>query len=792
MFDSFKKSKKVEFILEPIAAQCIPYACHYNDHSILTKNGELMQVIRIEGLAEEYVNDGKDFDLRAIIRKAIVENVKDKKISMWFHTIRRKRNLDSINNFAWTFAKDTHDGWAEKNYWRSKFVNELYITLLYEGENYDLQKNLSLAFIPKAFKKLHLGKIAKNAIALENVMLKMIASLEAYGGKRLEVKHDNLGAHSEILEFLTKIACLKSKRVALPIQGIDNIFKKTKIAFGGNTLEIIDEKEKHFAAVFTIKESHEYPYKALDTFLRVASEYIISQTLNFVDSAIAKKDVEYLDYILTKVSKDEELKNKSGLAAILNTDKGKATDFGTQQMTISIIGESLSDLQRSISSTIREIRRLGMVVIREDLHMALCFWSQLPGNFQFFRRSSYINTARSASFASLHNTPSGKTDSLWGKSLTIFRRKNSAPHFFNLHVENNGNTLIVGPKESSKNMLVNFLLSEASKYDPNILYIDQLKTSTILVKAIGGKHETITLKGDKAKLCLNPFAMQNTPENNNFLKEWVLLLAFPDLSFTEKQKTHIFTAIDDLFANIATGSRQISTLIEFIEDEAIKESLLLWCKPNKFGLLFDNSYDELCSGAKVLGLNIAELLETGNSVAATAFVSYCLHQYAQNLDKSPTIIALNDANILLNHSIFTNMMPNFLDNLTANNALAILNCSCSKTTINTNISNIQNKIATRLFLPELNPAAYQKTLQLDDEDILSIKNMKALYRHFMIKQKNESIIAELNVDGMDYAIKALSGDEEAIEIMERAILEVGDNPNRWIIPFYRNLFPELN
>jgi hypothetical protein len=45
---------------------------------------------------------------------------------------------------------------------------------------------------------------------------------------------------------------------------------------------------------------------------------------------------------------------------------------------------------------------------------------------------------------------------------------------------------------------------------------------------------------------------------------------------------------------------------------------------------------------------------------------------------------------------------------------------------------------------------------------------------------------------MDYANKALSGNNEAIEAMEQAILEAGDNPNRWIIPFYRNLFPESN
>ena len=49
MFNFFKKAEKIEFALEPLAEQCIPYACHYDDYNLLTKNGELMQVIKIEG-----------------------------------------------------------------------------------------------------------------------------------------------------------------------------------------------------------------------------------------------------------------------------------------------------------------------------------------------------------------------------------------------------------------------------------------------------------------------------------------------------------------------------------------------------------------------------------------------------------------------------------------------------------------------------------------------------------------------------------------------------------------------
>jgi type IV secretion system protein VirB4 len=790
MLNFFKKNKKPEFALETIDEQCIPYACHYDKHSILTKNGELMQVIKIEGFSQENSQYEQSPDLRAVIRKSITENIHDRKVAIWFHTLRRKRNLDSINSFPWTFAKDTHEGWAEKNHWRDKFINELYITILYEGERYDTNKNFSLSFIPKFLKKLHLNLLEKNAKTLDDLTLKMLDILKTFGGKRLSVQHDKIGAHSEILEFLSKIICLNSKRIPMPLKNLDHIFTTSKIAFGGNVLEIIDNNEKRFAAVFSIKEYQEHATKALDKFLRISSEYVIAQTLNFVDSAEAKKSFEHLDYIL-KVSKDSEFHKNCGLTSILENDQGNITDYGTQQMTIMIIGATLEELERSVTNVVKEIRTLGMAAIREDLHMSLCFWSQLPGNFIFFRRTSYIDTKRTASFASLDNTPSGSTENIWGNALTLFRRKNASPHFFNLHVENNGNTLVVGKKASSRAPLVNFLISESSKYDPKLLYIDPYKTSKVTIKLLGGRHKTISLTAKKAALSLNPFSLDDTPENHEFLKEWLLMLIFPESKYNSKEEEKVSSSLEKFLAKMPPKKRQISMLLDFIEDKTIKDALSIWCGTNKFGLLFDNARDELALGAKMLGINIEELMTKENTAAIAPFVAYCLYKYKQTLDKTPSICIIHEASSLLEHSYFNKSLPIWLDDLTNNNALAILICD-TKTPIHPNISHINDKIATHLFLPSTHPENHQKELQLTKIEIETIKDMSTMYRHFMIKQGPDNIVVELNLDGMDYAVKALNGKQDAIDAMDKAILKIGDNPNRWVIPFYKNLFPELN
>lgn len=787
MVDFLKKKAIVEFNLEPIEKQAIPYACHFDSKTLLTKNGELFQVIKLEGYSKELMNSSDTkIDLRKIIRESIMENITDRRVALWFHTIRRKRNLDSINYFSSTFAKDTHESWAKKNYWRDKFVNELYITILYEGTEHN---NPALSFTPKLLKQYFSNKLDETIQKLDTIVENMLGVLKVYGAKRLEVQHDSYGAHSEILEFLSKIICLQSKRVALPVQNLDNVFSRTKITFGGNTLEVLDEHKKHYAAIFSIKEYHEFAAKALDRFMGTSTEYIMSQTLTFIDSKEAKKSFEYYDYILG-VSKDSDLKSSCGLEEIMNSDRGHQTDYGSQQMNFMIIDDSLEKLKNSVSSAIKELNKLGIVMIREDLNIELCFWSQLPGNFKFFRRSSYINTSHSASFASLNNNPSGHIENIWGSAVTLFRRADGGPHFFNFHIDNVGHTIISGPKESSKKTLLNFLLSESTKYAPDILYIDQNMSSRVTVKALEGRHEVLSLEQENPSFSFNPFSLSDSPKNYQFLKDWFLFLIF-DNEYNDDQKKLVYSAVEVFLEKVPLKNRQLSLLAESFEDQNVKDRLKLWCRPNKLGRLFDNSHDEFDNGTKIIGFNV-DFIARNNFHAAQALILYAMYKFstinAHEIPCPPTIIAIDDASLLLQGQHIGNMLPNWLNDLTINNAMAIFVCDIGNE-INQNIINLNDQISTHLLFPTFDYKLYKKPFFVSSQEIDLLKTMKTLHRNFMIKHKTFNMIVELNLDGLDFAIAALNGEQFAIDAMEKAIKEYGENPNVWIVPFYQYLFP---
>ena len=74
------------------AEDFIPIACHYDSNTLLTKNGELLQIIQINGINSERITS-ELFNLREIVKGAIKKHVKDDKLAFWLHTIRRKTNF---------------------------------------------------------------------------------------------------------------------------------------------------------------------------------------------------------------------------------------------------------------------------------------------------------------------------------------------------------------------------------------------------------------------------------------------------------------------------------------------------------------------------------------------------------------------------------------------------------------------------------------------------------------------------------------------------------------------------
>lgn len=796
MFGFHKKllSKDSGIRLEVPVPDFIPYACHYDENTILTRNGELLQVIKIIGFSHETV-DGKQVELRDTIRKAVIDNIKTREFSLWFHTVRRKRSLDTEGTFDTPFCNDLHKAWTHKHYWHDKYVNELYVTIIHQGKAMGILRNPKQFLFSLSLKEVehqHEMFLEESSKRLNKVVQGVLGTLEQYGAKRLSIVIGERGVYSELLQFFGKIIHLAEVEMPVPIINLSEYLANHRIAFGNSALEVRGATGKHFGAILTIKEYHELPNIAIDRFLQLPQQFVVTQTLNFISSKRAVTDYTFQDYVLT-VSKDEKFHRLSGIQEMIASDTGSQTDYGEHQITIMLIEDDLRKLDHEVRRAVNELSELGVVTIREDLHIEDAFWSQLPANFSYICRKRPINTLRVAGFSSLHNFPVGRQfHNHWGEAITIFRTALGTPYFFNFHLEDNGHTVIIGPKGTGKTVLLNFFLSESRKFNTKLFFFDQYRAAKVFINAIGGQYMITSPTAIEPEYRFNPLLLPDNVENRLFLVEWLEYLCTAGNNPIDKgQERAIEEAVNKLYM-LPKESRQLSSVVQLFGDEtelsqphSLRSRLSVWVGDGRYASLFDNPRETFNWDAPVWGTDVSQLLEDPTYLIGPV-LSYYFHRVNMALDGTPAIIAIDEAWSLLDNAVMAPKLEKWFDRLRKNNAMIILASETVEHASSSAITHtIMQKIATQIFLP--NPKAtdtYKEVFGLTNKEFGLLNAMKVLNRHFLLKQGTDAIVGELNLINMDGLLAVLVGGDEGADNMEWAMEEAGNSPEQWLPLFY--------
>src|SRR6185437_10670371 len=196
--------------------------------------------------------------------------------------------------------------------------------------------------------------------------------------------------------------------------------------------------------------------------------------------------------------------------------------FGEHHLTVAVRSEDPDELDHAVAEVQASLADLGVVAVREDLGLEPAFWAQFPGNNQFITRRALISSQNFAGFASGHNFPVGQAEgSLWGRAVTVLETTAAGPYFFNFHQGDLGNFTIIGPSGSGKTVVLNFLLAQARRFDPRIVFFDKDRGAELFIRAIGGRYDVLR-PGEPSGL--NPLSLPDTPANRRFLLDWLTRL----------------------------------------------------------------------------------------------------------------------------------------------------------------------------------------------------------------------------------------------------------------------------
>ncbi len=565
LFDSKKKrQQKAEdlenldkFSIDYDLADFVPYSTHLNEDTVILKNGELMQVIKVTGFNFEGVENADDIDLRATIRQAIAKHCEGDNFAFWINTTRRKKDLVLKAEHSNEFCASLNDSWNERYKWNEQYMNELYISVLIQGEDYGVNLNDSFRGLLLNTESAQRRKeITWSAKKLSEVTDKMVDSMSIYGARKLGiVKREDNVYYSEIAEYLSKIINLQPE--AIPVTDVDlcNVLPSHRLRMGIDVIELSGATGKHYGKAVTIKEYHEQSREYIDSLLQLPIEFTIFESYDFIDQKQVLSNFENrLEYF--KIANDKKIIENTGIKTMVEADTGKATDFGQHQITAFITNDDMSQLTNDVDIFCKELAELGVIHIREDIFLESCYWGQLPGNFPFLFRQSEISTNLIGGYASLYNFPAGKNHkNLWGDAVTVFNTDRGTPYFFNFHLEDNGHTLIVGPKGQGKSIVMNFLVAQASKFDPNIFYFDYGNGSEIFIRALGGEYHNLDNSSDKVVKDLVGKISKDTEDAKVFGMD---MTAFTE----EEKKMEAMTQIISAIAKQASKSRPTILLLD--------------------------------------------------------------------------------------------------------------------------------------------------------------------------------------------------------------------------------------
>lgn len=769
---------------EQPAGAHLPYARHVDDHTIETRDGLLMQVIHLRGLLFETA-DTQELNYRKTLRDAVLRTIGTSRFALYHHIVRRQADVGTEAVFPDAFSQTLNDAWAGRIAAKQLYVNDLYLTLIRRP----LQGRIGLAdqvlgWVSRATQDAKVS-VAHEVAQLDAGRRALVAALGEYEPRLLGVYDTPHGVCSEPLEFLSELYNGEQRPMLLPYQDLGAHLPYRRVSFGQETVELsaAGHVPRRFQALVSIKDYPAFSAPGMfDELLRLPCELTVSQSFAFVERQAA---LEKMNLALRRMrsAEDEALSLRDELALAKDDVAAGRAGFGEHHMTIAVHGDTLAQVDAGVAEVTATLADMGVVGVREEIALEPAFWAQFPGNFKYIARRALVSTNNFAGLASAHNFPSGSAHGgHWGEAITLLETTAAGPYYFNFHQGDLGNFTVIGPSGSGKTVVLNFLLAQARKLHPRIIFFDKDRGAELFIRAIGGRYDVLR-PGEASGL--NPLQLEDTAANRGFLTEWLSQLAGgADLEELERIR-------DAIAANFEqpVEHRRLGQIVELFRGDQRPRAGDLWSRmrpwwgKGEHAWLFDNPKDLTDLTADTVGFDMTVLLDT--PTLRTPAMMYLFHRVEQRLDGSPAIIVVDEGWKALDDDVFVRRIKDWEKTIRKRNGIVGFATQSAQDALESRIASaIVEQAATQIFMvnPKARAEDYVQGFGLTPHEFDLIRTLPDSAHCFLIKRGGESVVARLDLSGEQDILTILSGREKTVRRLDDIRAEVGDDPALWMAP----------
>jgi len=770
----------------------IPYARFVDDETIETKNGNLLQIIKIKGIDAASMED-EAIEFEKKMRNSLLISLTDSTIAWHFHTIRKKTLITLDAAYKNDFLQHLQQKWQTKLKNTDFYLNEHYLTIIKKPpvgkirRLSDFINSFKGAFV-KAERERYRQETIKKLYKASDQVLTQFAH---YGAIRLRnhVGVDKNGKVSESLSFLAYLLNLEQKELSASEKDISHYlaFKRSFFDSASGVLALRGvNQEVCYAGILSIKNYNHISYAGiLDKILNLKCELIISQVFCPLDKEVSRKKIKEIQRNQAQ-SDDGQKTAAEQMTHTLDVLGNEEATLGEHQLIILCHSANEKILDKKMAEIDTVLNQLGIISAREDVGLQPAFFAMLPGNFAYLTRKALIDSKNMAGFASFHNHTLGKArDNFWGDAVTVLEARGSSPYFFNFHVMDVGNTFLIGPMGSGKTLLESFLLAQSMRFGGRLVVFDKDRGMEIFIRAIGGQYSDLQM-GKKTGFA--PFQLEDTPDNRFFIFKLLRKMAeISGLTIDADIEEILHFAIKGAY-NLPRSERILRHIVPFLgmkKSGTLRSAFENWVNEGAYAWVFDNNTETFSLNSEILGFDLTSVLE--DQLVSSVIYEYLFHRVESLLDGSKLRIVVSEGWRALQDASFREKIRDWSSTPRKKNAFLIMDTQSPSDIAQSEIAcKIIQETVTQIYFA--NPSAeykdYVEQFKLNEKEYQIIKSLTKSSRFFLLKQGEQSVVVRADLsDGFWEEIQILSGRQKNVRLLDQIRGEVGDDPKDWMPVF---------
>lgn len=750
----FSKVRDFEYSYYSLA-DVVPWSALIAPGIVINKDESLMQVFSYAGLDQDSATRE---ELMTMAAKA---NNYVKRFGegwcLWFEARRVKANVYKHREFP-DVACQLLDN-ERQNYFNhdSYYVNKYYLILQW------LPPSTRAKYVSKIFyadegapDKEQRKQFAENLQTFRNSVAKFVDGF-------MSIMYELRPLTSEeTLTYMHSCVSLDDHEVGLPLEPVYLSEMLCDTAFYGGTSPVLgsDRRYEHIGCV-SIRSYPEESFPCildelnrLDIEYRWMSRFICRDKadaqsyLNTIKRMWKANDKDLVTWLKELVTKEESVMvDTASMQRFYDADEALvevSNDFvSVGDFTSQIILRDedigvLNDKMRKVSLVYND---RGFVVSPESINATSAWFGTIPGNAYSDPRRKTISSLNFCHILPLSSVWAGNEycehlSNTTGKrtpAIAQVATVGSTPFFLNLHVNDVGHSIVVGPTGSGKSVLLNFLASQCrSVMNARIYVFDKGASSRVFAAAIGGKFYDLGNQDVSDVFSFQPLRYIDDENEKIWASEWLQeLFEQEGITITPDLKKVIWDALTSLAAT-EPRDRTITGLKVYLQSMVLREALEPYVIKTEgisdtagaYGSLFDSDMDFLKLGS-YQSFEMGELMNKKNAVLP--LLLYLFHVIEKNCSGEPTFIFLDECWTFLDNPVFASKIREWLKTMRKNNVSIIFatqnlddikRCSIS--------SAIIESCLTRFFLPN------SQALNQGNEEV---------YGYFNLNRREREIIA---------------------------------------------------